>query len=734
MAAILLLLFGGASPVPSSASSEKTVVNNLVVTVTLAEGADFDSQFHTRLKNTLEDGDLSVRRYVDTVSGGKAQLNNVFVDGSVFIPDSIYSYMPAYEYSEVFDGYLGITYNGGYDNRFYAEDGTVVAPDESGAKQHIARFLREQTLIKSVANAVEEIGVTIDDGNGDGRLDNLTVVVMTDGKTLGWDDILWSHVDYTYTYHYETLSSRYYIPEDFNSADYADVFTAASIDGLRVRSYTILPSTPLEEVTLVDKEGREHLNVGEACHEILHVFGAVDYYPYDTLTPPESNPVGEFDIMSSHTYVPQLPTVYARSKLGWTADNEIQPITKSGQYTVYPTSIRTGHNAYKLVLSDYDRTGEYFMIEARTNGATFDSSLPGTGIIVYRVNEKNGYLTKTGDTGTTYLGNTYGASEVFIFRLGDGDIYTSKYGGISYALLDGTKKAQMDGKYVDKSRIGTTDKSANKTFIDQNDDSLVGTSLYYSDGTNSGVMIDFVGLTEDNGILFTATFDDSLPGTDFDDQINYAVDLKPVVERYYDGKTLVARWAAGLHGGTVKIVGVKGEDVLKYKDGAYVPKGGSVAKKLAGGGYADKTVFTVTAPSDYAVATVPAVTDMTAVFIIYESADGKVSAQFCRTLSPSQPTFMEYLFGTTKWLVAIISIIALCLLAFVVGTVFIYKRSRRDGLDGENDGEDDGCDLTEELGEDYWMTDGYSPDGEEESPSLSSDGEESPDGGAGTEK
>ena len=81
----------------SSASSEKTVVNNLVVTVTLAEGADFDSQFHTRLKNTLEDGEISVRRYVDTVSGGKAQLNNVFVDGSVFIPDSIYSYMPAYE-------------------------------------------------------------------------------------------------------------------------------------------------------------------------------------------------------------------------------------------------------------------------------------------------------------------------------------------------------------------------------------------------------------------------------------------------------------------------------------------------------------------------------------------------------------------------------------------------------------------------------------------------------------
>ena len=162
-----------------------------------------------------------------------------------------------------------------------------------------------------------------------------------------------------------------------------------------------------------------------------------------------------------------------------------------------------------------------------------------------------------------------------------------------------------------------------------------------------------------------------------------------------------------------------------------MPKGGSVAKKLVGGGYADKTVFTVTAPSDYAVATVPAVTDMTAVFIIYESADGKVSAQFCRTLSPLQPTFMEYLFGTTKWLVAIISIIALCLLAFVVGTVFIYKRSRRDGLDGEDDGN---YDLTEELGEDYWMTDGSSPDGEEESPSLSSDGEESPDGGAGAEK
>ena len=54
--------------------------------------------------------------------------------------------------------------------------------------------------------------------------------------------------------------------------------------------------------------------------------------------------------------------------------------------------------------------------------------------------------------------------------------------------------------------------------------------------------------------------------------------------------------------------------------------------------------------------------------------------------------------------------------------------------DGENDGEDDGCDLTEELGEDYWMTDGSSPDGEEESPSFSSDGEEAPDDGAGAEK
>jgi hypothetical protein len=127
------------------------------------------------------------------------------------------------------------------------------------------------------------------------------------------------------------------------------------------------------------------------------------------------------------------------------------------------------------------------MIEARSySHEVFNQTLYGAGLVIYRVNPKNGYTAKDGTASTVNYGNMYN-QEVYVLRCGDKELSTTKYGGVSYALLDGTTVKYSTDKYIDKSTIGVSKKSGYSTVNAQN---YIQTSINYSNGENTGIFID----------------------------------------------------------------------------------------------------------------------------------------------------------------------------------------------------------------------------------------------------
>jgi M6 family metalloprotease-like protein len=117
--------------------------------------------------------------------------------------------------------------------------------------------------------------------------------------------------------------------------------------------------------------------VGVLCHEMFHIIGGGDLYRCNTEL---GQPVGRWDLMACTTNPPQSMCVASKERYGgWI--KEIPEITKSGHYKLNPINSETD-NCYKLPLSKK----EYLILEFRQKKGTFESSIPGTGLIIYRIN------------------------------------------------------------------------------------------------------------------------------------------------------------------------------------------------------------------------------------------------------------------------------------------------------------------------------------------------------------
>jgi M6 family metalloprotease-like protein len=289
-------------------------------------------------------------------SAGTSSLYNYYREvsyGAVSITTNLYP-VPG-------GGTTVISYQDSHPRGYYQPYNATSNPiGYQGGDDGAERTTREHALLKA---AVDSIGPFIPgsvnlDSDNDARVDNVVFIVR--GSPTGWSSLLWPH-------------------------QWALYSVTATINGKRVYAYNL--------------QLESSINVGVCCHEMGHSLGMPDLYHYDS-TP--VTPIGSWDIMATSTSTPMHMGAYLKYKYGkWIAS--LPALTVPGTYSIKPVTSPTG-NLYK-VPSPYSAS-EYFVLEYRKKIGIFERSLPGEGLLVYRIN-------------STRSGNAQGPpDELYIYRPG----------------------------------------------------------------------------------------------------------------------------------------------------------------------------------------------------------------------------------------------------------------------------------------------------------------------------
>ena len=247
-------------------------------------------------------------------------------------------------------------------------------------------------------------------------------------------------------------------------ADWGDNQTL--LYGWHVGAYNVLPTSMLRLGTAYDQ------GYALASHEFLHTLGAPDLY---RTAGEAGDPVGRWwDLMAGPNFTASYPLAYTRSKLRWM---EIETLKDSGTYTLWPAEGTSGTRAYILKTSRSD--SEFFVVEYRKkpekeNRQDYDYYIPESGLIVYRVNNAVDYHT-----------NKEGNNYIYVFRKGTTDPAKAQ---------EEASKATVGGQY--RSSLGSSDLNAHYT----------SDTIFYSDGSNSGIVINNVVTKEDGSVSFDVKF------------------------------------------------------------------------------------------------------------------------------------------------------------------------------------------------------------------------------------
>jgi M6 family metalloprotease-like protein len=284
--------------------------------------------------------------------------------------NSMYNYFKEVSFNTLFinssyypspAGSLIVSYQDTHERNYYAPFDTVTNPIGYHDNE---RTSREHALLASAINAIASqvpAGLNIDYDN-DNYVDNICFVIK--GGTTDWSTLLWPH-------RWALFSESVYI------------------NSKRVWDYN------LQLDDFLSGSGN-----GVLSHEMFHTLGAPDLYHYSG---DGNSPVGSWDIMEANANPPQSMGAYMKYQYGnWISS--IPTITSSGTYTLNPVTSST-NNCYKIYSPN--STTEFFVLEYRKKTGTFENSLPGSGLLVYRINT------------TVGAGNAGGPpDEVYLFRPG----------------------------------------------------------------------------------------------------------------------------------------------------------------------------------------------------------------------------------------------------------------------------------------------------------------------------
>jgi M6 family metalloprotease-like protein len=318
------------------------IINNLIVFIRFSDDAEF-SDLISYYKGIFNN---------DT--SGKNSMFNYFKNvsyNSLFVTSTFYP---------VPTGTSVISYKDSHPRSYFKPYDSTSNPNGYTSSNATSR---EHTLLKDAVNYVaSQVPTTLNlDGDNDGKVDNVCFIV--NGATTAWATLLWPHMWSLYSY-------------------------TVNINGKRVYDYNFQIQNHLKSS-----------GPGVLCHEMGHSLGAPDLYRYVNTS---ISPCSTWDLMCSNTNPPQHMGAYMKWKYAtWISSLPI--ISTPGVYTLKPITSQT-NNCYRI--NSPFSTTEYFVVEFRRKALPFENTIPGSGLLVYRIN-------------TLASGNANGPpDEVYIYRPG----------------------------------------------------------------------------------------------------------------------------------------------------------------------------------------------------------------------------------------------------------------------------------------------------------------------------
>lgn len=206
-----------------------------------------------------------------------------------------------------------------------------------------------------------------DSGDDDGYVDFVAIVQPEVGgectPETGVNRNIWSH-----RFSYKKLTGQDYITADIGNGGAP----------IRIDDYVIVPARSCVGDTMIQ--------IGVFAHEFGHTFGLPDLYDTDRSNG-NSAGIGTWGLMGSGSWggdnesphSPSHMSAWEKERLGW-----LQPTTATADLAdahLHPIEQRP--EALKVVLNE----NEYYLIEYRRQ-IGFDRSLPGSGLLVWRINQK----------------------------------------------------------------------------------------------------------------------------------------------------------------------------------------------------------------------------------------------------------------------------------------------------------------------------------------------------------
>jgi len=301
-------------------------LNNIVVYIRFADQSEFES------KQDIYSS------YFNNDSVGANSMYNYFREASYQKLNILSTFYPLNNGTQI------LSYQDNHCRNYYcpftAENDSGYSVTDNGKMMKS----REWSLMsKAIAYIKDQIHSTLNvDTDNDGSVDNICFIIR--GRplvpTTQYTTLLWPH------------SNKMYYGKDY-------------INSKKVFKYNFQIESHLD-----------YYQNGVLCHEMFHTIGGGDLYHSSH----HLRPVGPWDLMAETKNPPQSMCADYKYRYGrWIS--EIPEITTSGHYTLNPITSAT-NNCYQIKSLN---NGEYFMLEFRQKTGTFESSLPGTGLIIYRI-------------------------------------------------------------------------------------------------------------------------------------------------------------------------------------------------------------------------------------------------------------------------------------------------------------------------------------------------------------
>lgn len=342
------------SPGAKSGANNGTL-NNVVIFIRFADDSEIETPFSTidNMFNDTADDAISMYNYFWNVSYGQLQIPTHFYPAPN--NNQVISYQDSLSRNR-FLPYDSVTNPSGYQDDDERRD------LEFGLLQRAVNYVNQHSPVPSNLNI---------DHDNDGMVDNICFVVK--GTYTGWNDLLWPHK--------WSLYDRY-----------------VYLNGKRVYTFNLQ----------LEGSGSHYFSASTFCHEMFHTLGAPDLYHYYNYTNISS--VGIWDLMCNNTTPPQHMGMYMKMRYGQWLDT-VPEITEGGTYSLHSVS-HSSNNCYRI---KGGRANQWYYLEYRNNNDLFDAGLPGSGLLIYRIDSR--YNGCSGFDAQSQF------DEVYIFRPGgDNDV------------------------------------------------------------------------------------------------------------------------------------------------------------------------------------------------------------------------------------------------------------------------------------------------------------------------